>query len=293
MAFVEELRVRTTESIVVFVDEFHHPLEAHYPDKVKDLAVAALVMLQNTDAKLGIIASTSAALALSDIQESVAMPVVGTVAPAVTAAVRATETGRIAVLAGMGDGRCSYEFVRRLNAMEPTIGVLQLANRNLDLLLQQKFDRADARAQIRALLDPADRIGVDVLLFSSPEHCQLSGLIHEVFPSRFTVVDIPAAVCSRVIEVLQQNRMTGSPRGARGLQILATAPLGDGFATAPPWAAMSIPEIRLVTLPDRTNAVPPARGHLVHSRSDLAHSNDGADLPMLPRVTEVIHVHDP
>ena len=178
------------ESLVYFGDTARVPYGPKSPDTVRRYSheIAGYLLEQGVKA-IVVACNTATAHALPMLRQELDIPVIGVVEPGARAAVRASRTGRIGVIATAGTIR-SGAYVRAIEAAAPEAKVTALACPLFVPLVEEGWTDHDATRLIaREYLAPFTGGAVDTLVLGCTHYPLLKPLIAEVVGPEVRLID--------------------------------------------------------------------------------------------------------
>jgi glutamate racemase len=206
---------------------------------VERYALQAVGKLVQRGVKAVVVAcNTASAAALPALMaEHPALPVIGVVEPGAAAAVAATRSGRIAVLATEGTvrgGAYQHEILKRL----PRAEVVAIAATLFVALAEEGWTEGElALGAARRYLAPLFNASAapDVLVLGCTHFPPLAGVIGQVAGPGVRIVDSALTTAGAVAEVLAARGIAAGGAGGGGVRFLVTdgedrfARVGPGF----------------------------------------------------------------
>jgi glutamate racemase len=208
-----------------------------------DRGVKALVVACNT----------VSAVAPDRLRVELDIPVLGVVEPGARAAVAATRTGRIGVLATAGT-IASGAYPRAVAQVSTRAEVVGQAAPLLVPLAEEGWTSGEVpRLAIRRYLEPLARAGVDVVVLGCTHYPLLRDLIEAevcaLLGPDVAVVDSAYATAQEVRSFLQARGLARGPSGARAsVQLLVTDVPGAFLETATRFLGDAVNELEQIDL---------------------------------------------
>ena len=203
------------ESLVYFGDTARVPYGPKSPETVRRYSreIAAFLLDQGVKA-IVVACNTATAHALPALREELDVPVLGVVDPGARAAVQASRSGRIGVIATEGTIR-SGAYVRAIHHLSPDANVTARACPLFVPLVEEGWTDHDASYLIaHEYLDPIARAGVDTLVLGCTHYPLLKPLIGEVVGRPMRLIDSAeetAADTARMLDELGLATSEGQP----------------------------------------------------------------------------------
>ncbi len=184
------MRQLPAESLVYFGDTARVPYGPKSPDTVRRYSheIAAYLMEQGVKA-IVVACNTATAHALPMLREALSVPVIGVVEPGARAAVRASKSGNIGVIATAGTIR-SEAYVRAIQAESAEARVTARACPLFVPLVEEGWtDHEATRSIAREYLTPFMHDEVDTLVLGCTHYPLLKPLIAEVVGPKVRLID--------------------------------------------------------------------------------------------------------
>jgi glutamate racemase len=179
--------------------------------------------LEGQDVKLVVVAcNTATSAALPQLQDELAIPVIGVIAPEAHAAVLATRNRRIGLLATRGtvDGGRYTELVHALDA---GIEVRSVACPDLVPLIEGDDPYGAAtEAAVRAYAAPLQQAGVDTVILGCTHYPLIRPVFQRVFGRDVTLVFSAEETAREVAETLARKRIENDTGRAGAYRFLTT-----------------------------------------------------------------------
>ena len=202
------------ESLVYFGDTARVPYGPKSPDTVRRYSREIAHFLLDQGVKAIVVAcNTATAHALPTLRDELDVPVLGVVEPGARAAVQASRSGRIGVIATEGTIR-SGAYVRAIHHVSPDANVTALACPLFVPLVEAGWTDHEASYLIaHEYLDPIAHAGVDTLVLGCTHYPLLKRLIGEVVGRPMRLIDSAeetAADTARMLDELGLAKTTGA-----------------------------------------------------------------------------------
>jgi glutamate racemase len=184
------MRQLPAENLLYFGDTARVPYGPKSPETVRRYSREIVAFLLEQGVKAIVVAcNTATAHALPMLREELAVPVIGVVEPGARAAVKASRTGRIGVIATEGTVK-SGAYVRAIRAVAPDADVTALACPLFVPLVEEGWTERDATRLIaREYLEPLARQQVDTLVLGCTHYPLLKPLIADVMGPDVRLID--------------------------------------------------------------------------------------------------------
>ena len=184
------MRQLPAESLVYFGDTARVPYGPKSPETVRRYSheIAAYLLEQGVKA-IVVACNTATAHALPMLKQELHVPVIGVVEPGARAAVRASRTGRIGVIATAGTIK-SGAYVRAIEAEAPDARVTARACPLFVPLVEEGWtDHEATRAVAREYLAPFMHDEVDTLVLGCTHYPLLKSLIADIVGPDVRLID--------------------------------------------------------------------------------------------------------
>jgi len=199
------------ESLVYFGDTARVPYGPKSPDTVRRYSreIAAFLLDQGVKA-IVVACNTATAHALPMLRDVLDVPVIGVVEPGARAAVHASRTGRIGVIATEGTIR-SGAYVRAIQQALPDARVTALACPLFVPLVEEGWtDHEATRLVAHEYLEPFAREGVDTLVLGCTHYPLIKPLIAEVVGPRVRLIDSAEETAADTERMLAEHGLASS-----------------------------------------------------------------------------------
>ena len=215
------------ESFLYLGDTARLPYGTKTAGTVERYALQAVAELVRRGVKAVVVAcNTASAAALPALAQAHAgLPVVGVIAPGAEAAVAATRSGRIAVIATEGtvrDGAYRREILQRL----PGADVTSVAATLFVALAEEGWTSGDvaidAARRYLAPLFADGQAGPDVLVLGCTHFPPLTGVIRNVVGESVQIVDSARTTANCLAALLESRSLATAPGSAGSCRFLVT-----------------------------------------------------------------------
>ena len=218
------------EDFVYLGDHARLPYGPRPLAEVRGFAREIGAYLEAQDVKLIVVAcNTATSAALSQLQEELAVPVVGVISPEAHAAVQATRNRKIGLLATQGtvDGG---RYVELIHALDAGVAVWALACPRLVPLIEgdDPYDAATETA-VREYAAPLKEAGVDTVILGCTHYPLIRPVFQRAFGRDVTLVFSAEETAREVAETLARKRIENDARREGTYRFLTT---GDPAAFA-------------------------------------------------------------
>ena len=190
------------EDFVYLGDHARLPYGPRPLPEIRQFAAEIAGYLETQGVKLIVVACNAAtSAALPALQESLAVPVVGVIAPEASAAVRATRNRRVGLLATqatVGAGR--YEAL--IGALDASVRVTAVACPKLVPLIEAGEQTVDA---VQEYAEPLKRAGCDTVILGCTHYPLIRPVLQRVFGRDVTLVFSAEETAREVSETLARK----------------------------------------------------------------------------------------
>lgn len=178
------------ENLVYFGDTAHVPYGSKSPKAVARYSVAVARFLARRGIKALVVAcNTSSALALPQIRQAVAVPVIGVIAPGARAAAEASPSGRIGII-GTEATIASGAYTRELSRRKPGLRVMAKACPLFVPLIEEGWWSDDVAWLVaRRYLKDFHGSGIDTLILGCTHYPLLKPVLRRVLGAKVLLID--------------------------------------------------------------------------------------------------------
>jgi glutamate racemase len=241
----EILRRLPRESTVYLGDNARAPYGVRPDDEVRRFSIQALDALARRDVKALVVAcNTSTSVALADFRSRYDLPVLGVVRPGAAAAVLATRTRRVGVIATPATVR-SRAYFHAIKDENPAVEAYEHATPELVPLVEAGsvsgpeveqavrrsiaplFGGRDGNGEFVFPMPPSARI--DTLLLGCTHYPLLIGTLRRCVGDDVAIVDSATATASSLAELLSVNGLEAPSTGHSVAHLQLTTGSVDGF----------------------------------------------------------------
>ena len=215
LTVLRELRkALPNEHFIYLGDTARTPYGAKSVSTIVRYSVECASFLSNFDVKLVVVAcNTSSAAALSELDERFPCPVIGTIGPAVRAAVAASRTKRFGVIGTQGT-IASGAYDKALHLAAPGSFVSSLACPLFVPLVEQgMLDGEIVDKVIELYLAPLKSEGIDTLILGCTHYPLLTPRIQNFLGSSVKIIECSKAITEDVLETLSRGGAVASGPG--------------------------------------------------------------------------------
>ena len=209
------MRQQPSESLVYFGDTARVPYGPKSPDTVRRYSheIAGYLLEQGVKA-IVVACNTATAHALPMLERELDVPVIGVVEPGARAAVRASRSGRIGVIATAGTIK-SGAYVRAIHAEAPDAEVTARACPLFVPLVEEGWVNHDATWSVaQEYLAPFVKEKVDTLVLGCTHYPLLKPLIGEIIGRDVRLIDSAEETALDTQRMLAQHSLAAPSREA-------------------------------------------------------------------------------
>ncbi|MBV8066274.1 MAG: glutamate racemase [Actinobacteria bacterium] len=195
------------EDFVYLGDHARLPYGPRPLAEVRGFAHEIGAFLEAQDVKLIVVAcNTATSAALPQLQEELAVPVVGVITPEARAAVQATRTRRVGLLATQGtvDGGRYHDLVRTLDA---GVELIAIPCPRLVPLIESDAPYEETEEAVREYAEPLKEAGVDTVILGCTHYPLIRPVFQRVFGRDVTLVLSAEETAREVSDTLARKRI--------------------------------------------------------------------------------------
>lgn len=221
-------RLMPEERIIYFGDTGRVPYGSRSREILRKYAQQDMAFLMHHQVKMVIAACGTVSSTSADLGAQLPVPFTGIIEPAARAAVQATRTGRIGVIATAAT-IASEALPRAIRALMPTADVRQQACPLFVPLVEGGFtDSADpvTRMVAERYLAPL-RGAVDTLILACTHYPIIAPIIGEVMGDGVTLIDSGAETARHALRVLESAGLRADPAAPGGTEYYVTDRVQD------------------------------------------------------------------
>lgn len=221
-------RLMPEERIIYFGDTGRVPYGSRSREILRKYAQQDMAFLMHHQVKMVIAACGTVSSTSADLGAQLPVPFTGIIEPAARAAVQATRTGRIGVIATAAT-IASEALPRAIRALMPTADVRQQACPLFVPLVEGGFtDPADpvTRMVAERYLAPL-RGAVDTLILACTHYPIIAPIIGEVMGDGVTLIDSGAETARHALRVLESAGLRADPAAPGGTEYYVTDRVQD------------------------------------------------------------------
>lgn len=221
-------RLMPEERIIYFGDTGRVPYGSRSREILRKYAQQDMAFLMHHQVKMVIAACGTVSSTSADLGAQLPVPFTGIIEPAARAAVQATRTGRIGVIATAAT-IASEALPRAIRALLPTADVRQQACPLFVPLVEGGFtDPADpvTRMVAERYLAPLRGV-VDTLILACTHYPIIAPIIGEVMGDGVTLIDSGAETARHALRVLESAGLRADPAAPGGTEYYVTDRVQD------------------------------------------------------------------
>ena len=211
------------ESIVYFGDTARVPYGNKSADLIKKYSLQISDFLLEHDSKLIIVAcNTATALALSELQKSLNIPVLGVVKPGVKSAIKNIENKRIGVIGTLSTIESGI-YEKEIKSINQSIQVFSTPCPLFVPLVEEGWlDEPATRLIAEKYLKPIKKSKVDALILGCTHYPLLTKIIQEVMAPKTKLVDSAKAMALETAKVLKMKEMLNNNSNKGDLKLFVS-----------------------------------------------------------------------
>ena len=173
--------------------------------------------------KLVVVAcNTSTAIALSRLQESLSVPVIGVIEPGVRRAIKSTKNKKVGVI-GTEATIQSGAYTRALKAADPKIEVYSRACPLFVPLVEEGWtDNAVVEMTVKAYLGSLKQSGIDTLVLGCTHYPFLSAVIRKIVGQNVELLDSAGAVSRHINRIITVNKIQNNAKAGHNYDFYTT-----------------------------------------------------------------------
>jgi len=238
------------EDFVYLGDGARCPYGPRPRDEIRRFAHEIASYLEGMGVKLIVAACNSAtAAALPELQERLAVPVVGVLAPEAHAAVQATRNRRIGVLATEATVQ-SGRYAEAVRALDAGAHVVATSCPSLVPLIEAAAPTEELDAAVREYARPLKDAGVDTVILGCTHYPLIRPVFQRVFGRGTTLVFSAEETAREVAATLERKGSENDPAREGAVQFLTTGDPDEFRALGERFLQLPIPAVELVAIRD-------------------------------------------
>jgi len=218
------------EDILYLGDTARVPYGNKSPETIVRYSLENLGFLSRNGVKAIVVAcNTASAHALTVLQKTADVPVIGVIAPGVEAALAATRTGRIGVVGTQGTIQ-SAAYQNLLRQLRPDVEITAVAAPLLVSLVEEDWlQHAATRMILEEYLAPMREAKVDTVVLACTHYPLLKALAQSVLGPDVVLVDSAQNAAAALARTLAENGLEKDSSGAPGRVSICTTDLPAQF----------------------------------------------------------------
>lgn len=226
------------ESIVFVGDNARNPYGPRTPEEVINYSLEiARFLVEKYDIKvLTIACNTATACALPTLQRELDIPVIGVITSGAKAAVDASQSGRIGLIATEGTVN-SGQYQTDIVNIDPTAQVFAQAEPDfVQLVEKNRYKTAAAKKEVSEHLESFKKDRIDTLILGCTHFPLLAPAIKEAVGPNVKLVDAGAATAKTLVQQLKSmDLLSEKKQQSANYELLTTGPVDDFAAIAIDW----------------------------------------------------------
>ena len=198
------MRLLPGESIVYFGDTARVPYGTKSDRTVREFAWEDSLFLLSHDVKLIVVAcNTASAVALSELDRHLKVPVIGVIEPGAKAAVARTRSGRIGVI-GTQATIASGAYEKAVQRLNPELSVFSVPCPLFVPLVEEGWVEGEVPELVaRKYLTPLLDAGIDTLILGCTHYPLLKPLLSGILGEDIVLLDSAEETAAEVLGILQ------------------------------------------------------------------------------------------
>jgi len=236
------------EDFVYLGDGARCPYGPRPAEEVKRFSLEVASYLERAGVKLIVDAcNTATATALPLLQERLAVPVVGVLAPEAHAAVQATRNRRIGVLATEGTVE-SGRYAEVIRTLDAGVAVVSIACPKLVPMIESAAPNEELLAAVREYAAPLRQAEVDTVILGCTHYPLVRPVFERVFGRGTTLVFSADETAREVAQTLARKRIANDPVRDGECTFLTTGSAAEFRALGERFLQLPIPAVERVSL---------------------------------------------
>jgi glutamate racemase len=238
------------EDFVYLGDGARCPYGPRPREEISRFALGIASYLERRGVKLIVAACNSAtAAALPELQERLAVPIVGVLAPEAHAAVQATRNRRIGVLATAATV-ASGRYEDAVHVLDAGARVVSVACPKLVPLIEAGETSGELDRAVREYAAPLRAAGVDTVILGCTHYPMIRRVFERAFGRGTTLVFSAEETAREVAETLARKGIESDAAREGGTRFLTTGPEGEFRALGERFLQLPIPHVDRVAVAD-------------------------------------------
>jgi len=229
----EMFRIMPNEDVIYFGDTARLPYGSKSEKTIQRFAIENAVFLSSFGVKAIVVAcNTVSAVALDFLRGFVKLPVIGVVEPGAEAAVRATRSKRVGVIATKTTTRM-HAYAACIKELDADVEVYEVAAPLLVHLVEENWIERDITKEIlREYLHPLLDAKIDTLVLGCTHYPFLSNVIKEIAPN-LTLINSANETAVSVRRLLRAEQLVSEKPSSGSIRIY----LSDSHPDSARWVA--------------------------------------------------------
>ena len=209
----EILRLLPNENVVYFGDTGRVPYGTRSPETITKYSVSDVNFLKTFDIKAVVIAcGTVSSIAMTHLKEKFDLPIIGVVDPAVTAAVKASKSGRIGII-GTSGTIASGKYAEKINEIFPSASVAQTACPLFVPLVENGYLNHKATKLIaEEYLSEIKSSSVDTLIMGCTHYPLIKPLLGDIMGENVALIDPGYETAVYLKDYLEEHNLSAESR---------------------------------------------------------------------------------
>ena len=238
------------EDVIYLADTARVPYGSRSPQEIIQINQQINQFLVQVGVKTILIAcGTSSAIAYPVLKDQSPIPLVGLIEPGSRAALRASRSGKIGVIATEATTRAS-SYPRTMKELQKGVEVYAQACPMLVPLIEGGFMEApETKETLREYLTPLIRHAIDTLLLGCTHYPHLETLLRHILDSTVTLVDPAIAMVQEAKKMLVSMGLLRSQNPTPSIRYFVTGSPLSFQETGSKLLRKPMEDVRLVTLP--------------------------------------------
>lgn len=243
LTVLKALRQQLPHEDMVYVgDEKHCPYGVRTPEEISQFVEEiAQFLIQHYHIKMFVIAcNTASAFALPAIQEKLDIPVIGMIDNGSLAAVQATKTKHIALLATEGTVK-SQNYTKCIHSLDPNSKVTGIACQEFVRLIEEGAAHSkEAQPIIQKNLAGLKESNVDTIILGCTHFPLIQSLIQSYVGEDKQLIDAGEASAKKAAAVLQEQHLLANRKEQGKMTLLTTGTPQSMMRVAHQWIEPNI-----------------------------------------------------
>ena len=201
--YKEIVRLTSSENLIYLGDTARCPYGTKSNDVVTQYACENSEFLVERNVKMLVVAcNTVSAVALSTLKKRFDIPIIGVIDPGATAAVRATNNGKIGVI-GTDSTIASGAYTQAIRRIDASVEIYTRACPLFVPLVEEGWtDNEVTRSTVAMYLNSLKQSGIDTMILGCTHYPLLKSAIHAYMGTGVTLIDSAEETARSVIAAL-------------------------------------------------------------------------------------------